>query len=275
MVTTLTRPEAVWAEEKRRNRSRYAILVVDFGTPDDIKRLLGSAEAQEPGRHWVIYRNFHPDRPERMVIDYGLVPSQKVHIIETSENRGHGYGINRAAEAAIELWDPEYLFILNPDTLFMEPILDKMAAFLEESPSRCIVGPKQMDSADRITHGGFFGTNLKPEMRLWQSYDRRNEKARDNSPAVMVAGSAFLIRTEDWLEFDGLLETFHYYNETWLCYHVRAHGREVWYMGEVWMVHEWHKSTPMGSFLTDGRMESDRELFRKRCREHQPLIECD
>lgn len=271
----ITMPERTHELAEIRNRARFAILVVDWGTPDDIHRLLRSAEKHEPGQRWVIHRNYNPAKPGRMKLDSFDYPSQKVHIIEAKDNRGHGYGINRAAEAAIELWDPEFLFVLNPDTLFMEPILERMASFLDEDPLRCIVGPKQMDSADRITHGGFFGSNRKPEMRMWKMHDRLNEKARDNQPAVMVAGSAFLIRTEDWIEYGGLLETHHYYNETWLCYHVRAHGREVWYWGEGWMIHEWHKSTPMGGLTTDAKMPIDRETFRKMCRTHNPPILCD
>ena len=91
----------------------------------------------------------------------------------------------------------------------------------------------------------------------------------------MVAGAAFLIRAKDFFEYGGLLESAHYYSETWLNYHVRAHSREVWYFGEPWMIHEWHQSSPVGFKGTDGMFKSDREMFRKMCDQHDPPIKRD
>lgn len=274
MVMGMTEAQiAALPEVVVKPRDEVAILVVDYGTPRDIENLIRSADEYEPDRPWWIWRNYHPTHNGEFDPEF-LEAHPNVFVHQHDENLGHGKGINRIATRAI-IENPQYLFVLNPDTAFTEPIIDRMVEFLEKDPDRALVGPKQMDSTQRITHGGFFGTNEEPKMANWKVHDPGNRLSRENKQAVMVAGAAFVISVADWLDYGPLLETSHYYNETKLCYHLTAHGRQVWYMGEVSMIHEWHKSTPMGSPLTDGAMAADREMFRQWCDSHNPPIAHD
>lgn len=261
---------------------RVAALVVNWGTPDDLKRCVMSSELYENDLHWGIYDNKHPHVDSRAALDglgFGLGPS-RVIVNAARKNFGHGHGINRLARMATAVWDPEYFFVVNPDCMWTEPILDRMMAFLDEDQNRAVVGPKQLDSQYQITAGGIFGTNEKPEHRMWRVKDRTNNLVRDLVPATVVAGSAMLIRARDFFLGDlndcmgipGMLEAYHYYSETWLCYHLRAHGRTLWYWGEPWMVHEWHRSSPVGFAGTDGKFAADREKFRAQCDIHRPPI---
>lgn len=260
-------------------KANVTALVVNWNTPEDVVRLVESADIWEPNLRWVFYQNKPPEGIDgRTRAAWRQVVSgrtYRVMILHGRENRGHGYGINRAADADWRTKRSDYYFILNPDCLFTESILDKMVAFLEEDPARAVVGPKQMDSTGRVTAGGIIGTQEKPVHRYWHYADRENSLGRDSVKCPTVAGSAMLVRSSDFFKYGGLLESKHYYSETWFNYHVQAHGREVWYYGEASMIHEWHRSSKLGASSTDGFMKQDQELFRRMCDEHDPPIARD
>jgi GT2 family glycosyltransferase len=230
--------------------------------------------------YWSIYQNHHPDREVRDLNHraiMGVIAGRSKWMVSQTgkENFGHGYGTNRGAAIALGWYKPKYLFLVNPDCVWVKPVIDQLVEFLELHPKAALVGPKQMDSQHVITAGGIEGTLESPKHRFWHASDMKNEKARDTIRSPSVAGSAILIRAEVFEELGGMLESGHYYSETWLCYHAQAHGYEVWYHGKPWMIHEWHQSSKVGSSDSDGKMPEDRELFRKMCDEHDPPIRHD
>lgn len=265
------------SEGQLPNAPRASVMacVVNYSTPGDVYKLVDSIEKWEPNLRVSLYQNKPPDEVAGATTDMlrGIVQGRqhRLFVMEGDENRGHGYGTNRAAERALT-WKPDYLFLLNPDCLFTSTILDSMVAFLEADPARCVVGPKQVDSRGRVTAGGIIGTMEEPAHRFWHHQDRNNSLGRDAVQGPTVAGSAMLVRTEDFFEYGGLLESNHYYSETWFNYHIQAHGRECWYYGEAVMNHEWHQSSSIGSPLAEGVLRQDQELFRRMCDEHDPPI---
>ena len=119
-----------------------AVLVVNWSTPDDLDNCVASLRDHEGDVGVYIFQNYHtPESAERSLNTarkYGASWWQHM------ENLGHGAGINRLAEKA--KWHHDYLFVVNPDVVWTEPVMDRLVAFLEEDPHRCIVGPKQLDS---------------------------------------------------------------------------------------------------------------------------------
>lgn len=252
--------------------------VVNWSTPNDLRRLVESAEIHEPGLRWSIYQNGGASVDSAPTLEHLFATYEPRVILEgNEENRGHGAGINSAVRSARFMWDPKYVFAVNPDCLFTEPILEKLVDALEEDEIRFTTGPKQVDSKGRITAGGILGTPQQPQHRLFHAdnvgWHRTSTADRVSCP--MVAGSAMMFRTNEFLGYGGMLEASHYYSETWLCYHAIAHGRECWYIGDAKMNHEWHQSSPVGYADTDGKFQEDRDLFRKACDSHEPPVPRD
>ena len=248
-----------------------AVLIVNWSTPDDLDRCLETLRIHEGDIETFVFQNFHSSDNTRKGIN--VAKYHRAYVWNHLENLGHGAGINRLAAKA--KYEHDYLFVVNPDVMWTEPVVDRLVTFLQEDPERCMVGPKQLNSQGKITAGGIFGTLEKPEHRLFKADDPANQKARDILQATVVAGSALMISTDDFFEYGGLLEAHHYYSETWLCYHAAVHGRTNWYYGEASMIHEWHTSSPMGFEGTDGKFKADQALFRKMCDEHEPPIPHD
>lgn len=257
------------------------ICAVNWTTPGDLLKMMATADEHEPDEAPLRF-SLYWNHDEAMKVenaqardDIHSTYSGRVVSQSSTENHGHGYGINRAVEAARLMWDPEYVFIINPDCAWIEPVLCRLTSALDEDPVRFAVGPKQMNSKQQITAGGIVGKPSNPVPRLWHKSDPQNREAIDRVAGPMVSGSAFILRVKDFFKYGGMLETSHYYSETWLMYHATAHGRECWYIGDARMIHEWHQSSPIGSRLTDGKMSEDREKFRAMCDLHDPPIPRD
>jgi GT2 family glycosyltransferase len=249
------------------------LCVVNWSTPDELITLLQTAEEIEGRVRWSIYQNHHDKLVEenRAAIEsiHRMFPDEVVSQVGAT-NAGHGAGINRAANAARMMWDPKYLFLLNPDCWFKEPVIDVLIDALEEDPKRFSAGPRQADSRNKLTAAGIVGTLERPEHRWFQRPD--DGRGRDRVSCPMIAGSAMMVDADMFFRLGGMMEGFHYYSDTWLCFHAIAHGRENWYIGDVLLMHEWHTSSPRGYPGSDGKFAEDRETFRTHCKEHDPPI---
>lgn len=236
------------------------VLLVNYSTVGDFKNCLQSLREHEGDAPVYVFQNHFADGVTEACIEiakeYGVNYFRKA-----DRNLGHGAGINALAEVA----QAEHLFIVNPDVVWIEPVLGELRDFLEMDPNRCVVGPRQIDSQGRFTAAGIFGTLEQPAHRSFR------QKAGDDHKSIeeclMVAGSAFMIRRNDFYMYGGMLEGRHYFSETALQYTAKHAGRSNWYYGPLTMIHEWHTSTPQGHPGTDGMFAQDRELFRAYCDE--------
>jgi len=197
-----------------------------------------------------------------------------------TENCGYAQAVNWAVSSQSES-DFDNIAIFNADTKFIDHfIVDSCVDLLDSNDDIAVVGPMQFDSQGRITHAGIFGTNDKPFHRAWLSRDK--DAHRYVADCVSVSGSAYFIKRKVWDEMfnchlykeidpdskGAMLQTPHYYEETYLSYHVREHGYRVVYNGEAEMIHEWHKSSPVDGEVDSKFMPISQSIFRKACDYH-------
>ena len=154
-----------------------------------------------------------------------------------------------------------------------------------DNPEWAALGPKQVNAEGLITHAGIFGDNKNPSHRGWKSID--SGQYDDVLEAVSISGSAYFVKNELWRQMTecdlyknhfpeaegAFLPTPHFYEETWLSYHLREHGYKVMYYGESKIVHLWHQSSDPKSKEIYEKMLTSRSIFRNACEFHS--IECD
>lgn len=247
------------------------LIVVNYRTYDLIDSFL---------RSW---RAFKPQTSSRVILvdndtsgrDLYKLDTKDIEVYPFRENLGYAGGCNFGAS----LGDSDYVGFFNSDTRFVDAeCVDRCVRYLEDNPDVAVVGPLQYSTDGRVTHGGIFGTQAKPRPRGFKSlYPSQFTDVQD---AVAVSGSAFFMRRSIWDEMQlcpiyresfpkamGAFPPFpHFYEETLYCYHVFAHGYRCVYLGEAEMIHEWHKSSPVGSQSQNAKV--GREMFNKFCDDH-------
>jgi GT2 family glycosyltransferase len=229
------------------------------------------------------YEKFTPQSNPRLIIIDNETNSEKLYKVDTSsatvfpfkENLGYAKACNFGAS----LSDSDYIAFLNSDTEFInDDCVDKCVEYMDNNPDVAVVGPMQYASDGKITHGGILGSNEKPQHRGWGS--KNKQEYRDIQEAVTVSGSAYFTRRKVWEEMMqcniykemfpdsvGAWPPFkHFFEETLYSYHVTAHDYKCVYLGTAEMIHEWHKSSPLGS--QDDNFKNGQKSFREFCERH-------
>lgn len=222
---------------------RIDAAIVDYGTPGLAIRALDSM------RDCPLFRSV-------ALIDAKMLRWSYAKSVNTAVSGGKG----------------EFVLALNADTKMLEPP-DKILDLFDADPSIAVIGPRQVDSDGRVTHGGIFGTNERPEFRHWQApLEHCDGETADTRDAITVSGSVYFARRSVWEELGGFLNTPHFYEETWLSYLARHRGHRVVYTGSTTWLHEFNRSPTTQEWRVRMAVES-RNLFRAACRREG--IGCD
>jgi GT2 family glycosyltransferase len=211
-----------------------------------------------------------PELAERCVAS---LDDPLISTITMIDAKARGWSYAESCNYGASLGSAPYVLLLNADTRRLEsqqPIVDLFAS----DPSIGVIGPRQVDDEGRLTAAGIFGTNTRPEHRLWLApLDEHDDETRDSRDAVTVAGSVYFARRVVWDELGGFLETDRmYYEETFCSYAARHAGYRVVYTGSVTWEHLWDSSgLPTAEKVT--LAARSRQIFRAACAERG--IECD
>lgn len=163
-----------------------------------------------------------------------------VRVIENGENLGFGAGNNRALAVA----RGKYVLILNPDMEFIEPGLEKLAAFMAARPLAGLIGCR-VENPD----GGFMRQcrrgypdpltalykasgliHLFPRHPRIAKYFYGGEPVDAVMPVDALSGSFMLARREALKKAGHFCEEyFMYVEDVDLCRNIRAAGYETLY----------------------------------------------
>lgn len=252
--------------------SKLGLCVVNYRTPDDLRKFMDSFAAQAS------YAT-----SELVVIDVDPTEELEYYAREFLTQYDFPYiyyptdtnvGYSGACNFASTLMDSDVYAFFNADTKLYPGTLDTCFEGLQSNEDWGVLGPLQVNSVGKATHAGIFGTNSKPRHRGWMS--KNTESYRDVKEAVTVSGSAYFIKKPCWDDVhlmtaqlypgvDGaFLPTPHYYEETWVSYAARHVGWKVIYYGKAIMEHEWHQASAVGT-VEKLHLDTSRKMFREAC----------
>ncbi|MDA7585508.1 glycosyltransferase [Luminiphilus sp.] len=157
-----------------------------------------------------------------------------VTVVRQEENQRFLKNCNRAAEKA----RGDFLLLLNNDSTVTESWLAPLLKLFESSDVG-IVGPKLLFPSGKLQEAGGI---IWDDASGW-NYGRADDPSRPQynyvREADYVSGAALMIRRSLWRELGGFDETFvpAYYEDTDLCFSVRAAGYKVLYQPASAVVH--------------------------------------
>ena len=247
------------------------MVVVNYHTYDLLQAFLDSFIEFQPESNTQLTIVDVESTSERYNVD-----TYDFEVIYLKENWGYAKSCNLASTLVP---DARNLAFFNADTRFVDNhCVDYCISYLDGHPEVGVVGPLQYDSARKVTHAGILGTHASPSMNAWMR--PVTDGVRKILPAVSVSGSAFFTKMSVWNEMmrceifssqfsdsEGAFPPFpHFYEETLYSYHVAAHGYDVVYLGLAEMIHEWHKSSQIGS--QSEKYREGQKGFRMFCDAH-------
>ncbi|MCD7781511.1 MAG: glycosyltransferase family 2 protein [Methanosphaera sp.] len=134
------------------NYPNYNVIVVDnHSTNDSIKiieeyakgdRCVESQYTKYTDNKPITYTHLYEDQLDREVDNTSTSDSKKLLLIENYENYGFARGNNIAMDYTLKYDNPDYVLLLNNDTIVDPDFLSRMIDVALSDPSIGIIGPK-------------------------------------------------------------------------------------------------------------------------------------
>ncbi len=248
-----------------------AVIIVNYNTRDllrDCLRSLGAGALRCALRTWVV-DNASDDRSVEMVRS----EFPRVQLIVNSHNGGYAYANNLALRELLEIGDwrlevdsspisnlqspfPDYVLLLNPDTVVPPGALDWLVAYLEARPAVGAAGPKllladgSLDLACRrsfptpeVAFYRMIGlSRLFPRSPRFGRYNMTYLDPDLETEVDALVGACMLVRGSVVREVGLLDETYFMYGEDldW-AYRIKQYGWRIMYVPDV-IVHHYKRA---------------------------------
>ncbi|HKU42592.1 MAG TPA: glycosyltransferase family 2 protein, partial [Polyangiales bacterium] len=230
------------------------IIIVNYRTATLVADCLRSLEPEVaglPGTRVVVVDGGSGDRSAEQIADCIRANGYErwAELLALRDNRGFAAGNNAGLRHALATGDrPDYVFLLNPDTVVLPGALGALASFMREHRRAGIVGCRceNPDGSPRQTAFRFHSIlgELESEAAMGM-VSRMLAESRVAMPVWKephrcdwVSGAAMLVRTEVF-ERIGLMDEdfFLYYEETDFALRAARAGFECWYLPASRVIH--------------------------------------
>lgn len=171
------------------------------------------------------------------------VSDHKIHILPANENGGYAKGNNQGIHYAIEQFDPDYIFVANPDIMVEATVLEKIIGAFCQNKKYGVIAPLAKQGYNVWNLPSFWGI-IESLFLVWFNLHKRQikrklEKQDQNLCEVgVVEGSLFGISREAYIQVGGLDEgTFLYCEENILARRLREKHYKVGVMPKIYYDH--------------------------------------
>jgi N-acetylglucosaminyl-diphospho-decaprenol L-rhamnosyltransferase len=243
------------------------VIIVTYNSAHCIGDCLESLRLHEPSTDVVLVDNDSRDGTSHVVRK--RFPG--VSLVQQGNNKGFAAGVNAGVAAS----EGDFVFLLNPDSLVSEPLLEKLVTFARTDDSIGAVGPKILNADGSLQHScrrfptiwnAVFNrtsllTRVVPGNRVSRDYlmtDFDHASVRD---VDWLSGSALLLRRSALEKVDGMDEGyFLYFEDVDVCHRMHDAGYRVVYNPEVRLTH--HISKSSGRLSNKTIIERHRAMWR-------------
>ena len=237
---------------------KLLIVIVNFRTPELVIECLHSLETELEGATGAGLRTIEVDVIDNVSDDGSLDKIQAAIEDEgwswvrarcSGKNGGFSFGNNRAIEPALASDEPpDYVLLLNPDTVVRPGGVLELVRFLNEHPQIGIAGSRLEEPDGTVQHSryrffslpGEFDAGLRfgPVSRLLSRWVIAPPLHDEPHEIGWVAGASMLVRREVFRDV-GLMDEdyFLYFEETDLCLAAKRAGWPTWYVPSSRVVH--------------------------------------
>ena len=233
---------------------KLLVAIVNYRTPDltvECLRSLAAEIATVTGVTRVVVadndsRDNSVTKIRQAVAEHGW---DWVTVMPLTTNGGFAYGNNRAIQPALQSDDPpQYVYLLNPDTVVLPGALRELVTFMDEHPECGIAGGRAVNPDGSVRNSAFkFHTvlsELEGAIRLGVVSKALKKHIVASPPPEQpqqvewVSGASMMIR-RDVFDRIGLLDEgyFMYYEETDFCLRAAKAGWPTWYVPGSKIIH--------------------------------------
>ncbi|HKJ32238.1 MAG TPA: glycosyltransferase family 2 protein [Balneolales bacterium] len=228
------------SHNKKNDEPRVSVIIVNYHSMELIDNLITS-----------IYKHSSHHQFEIIVVsnsewgDHGKILFDKypdIHWVNHGKNLGFSAANNIGARRA----KGQYLFFLNPDTLFTTDVIGELLLAKSKYPDAGIIGPYTLnaDMTHQPSVKNEFGLNHMlilafPFLKLFFPQNKFGHISITNTQFVdVINGSALFLERNLFLKVGGMNEDyFMYWEENDLCRSVKNAGKKILFYKEAQIIH--------------------------------------
>lgn len=235
-----------------------SILIVSYNTNAMLRECLEAIVSATEGESYVIWvwDNASSDDTAEMI----RTSFPGVRLQESSSNLGFARANNRL----MEMSDPAYYLLLNPDTAPRPGAISILKRFMDGRPDAGVCGPMLLNTDGSLqTNGGDFPTIRDDFFSIIGGRNPVRHRKRDDYNRLcevdQLSGACLMIKNETVRKVGGMDESFFLFSEEveW-CHRIKSAGYKIFYVPEAKVVHHW-----MGSVRKDSRRMA-RQYYKSR-----------
>jgi len=183
----------------------------------------------------VVDNNSSDESVSRILKEY-----PKINLIENKINVGFAKAVNQAARECIG----EYLFILNPDTLFTEDSLAKLIDFAGSQNGIGAIGPKLIFKDNSVQQSFWRNPSiLNTALSLFHldflNHKKNYKDMNFNNIAKVdtISGGAFFLKKEIFNNLNGFNDNLFWMEDIDLCVRLNKKGFQNYYLPSTKIIH--------------------------------------
>ena len=207
---------------------KTVLIILNYNDYETTSKLVNQVKNYSFPDHIVVVDNMSSD--DSFMQLKKMEDTEKITVIQAPTNGGYAKGNNYGARYAIKQFDPEFIFIANPDVSVSEDTFVKLADALSNNANIGVIAPIVNQGANVWRLPGFIGM-IESLFLVWFNLDKRLIKNKliksqnDVEKIGVVEGSFFCISREAYDSIDGLDEnTFLYVEENILSKRLKNEG---------------------------------------------------
>jgi N-acetylglucosaminyl-diphospho-decaprenol L-rhamnosyltransferase len=241
-------------EFAQKSPTRLLVVIVNYRTPAltiDCLHSLKSEVQNLPGTHVVVSDNASGDNSVEEISAAITKENWQnwVSFMPLDRNGGYAYGNNAVIQKALESANPpQYILLLNPDTIVRPKALEVLVNFMDENLKVGIAGSRLEDPDTTPQCSAFRFHTIQSELdnglrlgivtKLLSKWVIAPPVSDENCVTDWVAGASMIVRREVF-ESIGLLDEkyFMYFEEEDFCLAANKAGWPCWYVPASRVVH--------------------------------------
>lgn len=231
---------------------KISVIIVNYRSASLVCNALESLVPMvSDGEGVLVVDNASSDSSIEVISDFVLSRGWELtcRILPSHKNGGFSFGNNLGFDAILSAQKrPEYVLLLNPDTVVRDYSVLALMRFMDEHPQVGVAGSRLENSAGEQEASAHnfpsplgeleAGTRLGMVSRLLKGRVVTPHQPLYAAPCDWVSGASMIIRTKV-IEEIGLMDEgfFLYFEEVDFCKRAKAAGWECWYVPESRVMH--------------------------------------
>ena len=200
----------------------------------------------------------------------------EIKLIVNNKNEGFTKAVNLGAKSS----KGKYLFILNPDTYFIDDSLSILFKLIEKNRNISLLGPAMISPSGKNQQSFWRKPTLISSLLSLIYLDKMNRKKNYTNESIneikkveTISGGAFFVRSSIFNLIDGFDQNFFWMEDIDFCIRISNLGYEVYYTPKARIVHHQGKSSEKNWTLTIyNQLMSKIKYFKKHHSQLEALI---